>query len=176
MSPYFFLILYDKEQQPYSLPVILTYLIFVITTFRDVFKVYNFFFYLRISEKNPWKMWHNRSSLLGTFLITIWNFPNSELQETHFHAFYPHTSLLLWRIILNYIILIFFLDCFIVLYLRFYVDDQLAKFMADTCGWGSLPVKFKIRCLEFFWVCAPSRNIMSSILLIVINLSRDHFY
>ena len=44
------LMLYDKEQQSHSLPVILTYLIFVATTFKDVFKVYNFFFYLRISE------------------------------------------------------------------------------------------------------------------------------
>ena len=63
----------------------------------------------------------NRSSFLGKFQITIWNFPNSELQETHFHAFYPHTPLLLWRIILNYIILIFFLGCFIVLNLPFYI-------------------------------------------------------
>ena len=120
MSPYFFLMLQDKEQQFHSLPVILTYLIFVTTNFRDVFKVYNFFFYLRISEQNPW-MWHNRSSLLGKFQIVIWNFPNSELQETHFQIFYPHTSQLLWPIILNYIILIFFLDCFIVLYLCFYI-------------------------------------------------------
>ena len=39
-------------------------------------------------------MWHNRSSLLGMFQITIWNFLNSELHETNFQAFYPHTSLL----------------------------------------------------------------------------------
>ena len=55
-------------------------------------------------------------------------------------------------------------------------DDQQAKFMADTCGWGSLPVRFKIFCLESFGVCAPPQNIMSSILLVVINLSRVHFY
>ena len=138
MSPYFFLILYDKEQQSYSLPVILTYLIFVITTFRDVFKVYNFFFYLRISEKNPWKMWHNRSLFLGKFQITIWNFPNSELQETHFHAFYPHTSLLLWQIILNYIILIFFLDCLIVLYPRFHILGWSASNIYGRCMWMGL--------------------------------------
>ena len=30
---------------------------------------------------------HNSTSLLGKFQITIWNFPNSELQETHFYAF-----------------------------------------------------------------------------------------
>ena len=48
--------------------------------------------------------------------------------------------------------------------------------MADTCEWGSFPVRFKIRCLKSCWVCAPPRNIMSSILLLVINLSRDHFH
>ena len=43
--------LQGKEQQSHSLQVILTYLIFVTTTFRlDVFKVYNFLFYLGISE------------------------------------------------------------------------------------------------------------------------------
>ena len=141
MSPYFFLILYDKEQQSYSLPVILTYLIFVITTFRDVFKVYNFFFYLRISEKNPWKMWHNRSSLLGTFQITIWNFLNSELQETFMH-FTHMRRYLLWWIILNYIILIFFLDCFIVLYLRFYILGWSASKIYDRYMWmGLTPIQ-----------------------------------
>ena len=48
--------------------------------------------------------------------------------------------------------------------------------MADTCEWGSFPVRFKIRCLKSCWVRAPPRNIMSSILLLVINLSRDHFH
>ena len=138
MSPYFFLMLQDKEQQSHSLPVILTYLIFVTTTFRDVFKVYNFFFYFRIGEKNPWKMWHNRSSLLGKFQITIWNFPNSELQNTHFQAFYSHASLLLWRNISNYIILIFFLDCFIVLFLRFYVLGWSASKVYSRYMWVGL--------------------------------------
>ena len=101
-------------------------------------KVYNFFFYLRISEKNPWKMWHNRSLLLGKFQITIWNFPNSDLQEIHFHAFYPHTLLLLWQIILNYIILIFFLDCFIVWYLRFDVLGWSASKMYGRYMWMGL--------------------------------------
>ena len=98
----------------------------------------NFFFYLRISEKNPWKMWHNRSLFLGKFQITIWNFPNSELQETHFHAFYPHTSLLLWQIILNYIILIFFLDCLIVLYPRFHILGWSASNIYGRCMWMGL--------------------------------------
>ena len=31
-------------------------------------------------------MWHDRSSLWGKFQITIWHFPNSELQKTHFQA------------------------------------------------------------------------------------------
>ena len=115
MSLYFFLIPQDKEQQCHSLLVILAYLVFVTTTFRDVLRVYKFFLYLRISESNPWKFWSSRSSLLGKFKITIWNFSNSELQETYFHAFYPHRSLLLWQIILNC------LDCFIVLYLHFYI-------------------------------------------------------
>ena len=71
-------------------------------------------------------MWHNGSSFLGKFQVTIRSFPNSKLQETHFHVFYPRTSLLLWQIILNNIILIFFLDYFIVLYLRF-----------DILGWSA---------------------------------------
>ena len=51
MFRYFFLMLQGKEQQSHSLQVILTYLIFVTTTFRlDVFKDYNFLFYLRINE------------------------------------------------------------------------------------------------------------------------------
>ena len=33
-------------------------------------------------------MWQNRSSLLGKFHIKILDFPNSDLQVTHFHAFY----------------------------------------------------------------------------------------
>ena len=117
----FFLRLYDKGQQSHSLPVILTCLIFVTTTFRHVFKVYYFSFIWESVSKFHEKCSTNRSSFLGKFQITIWNFPNSELQETHFHAFYPHTPLLLWRIILNYIILIFFLGCFIVLNLPFYI-------------------------------------------------------
>ena len=97
-------------------------------------KIYNFFFYWRISEWNPWNIWHNRSSLLWKFQITIWNFPNSELRETHFHAFYPHTSLLLWQIILNYIILI----CFIVLYLRFYILGWSARKFYGRYMWMGL--------------------------------------
>ena len=47
----FFLMLYGKEQQSHSLQVILNYLIFIAITFTlDVFQVYNFLFYLRISE------------------------------------------------------------------------------------------------------------------------------
>ena len=101
-------------------------------------KVYKFFFYLRISEKNPWKMSHNRSLLLGKFQITIWNFPNSELQETYFHGFYPHTSLLLWQISLNYIILIFFLDCFIVLCPRFHILGWSASKIYGRYMWMGL--------------------------------------
>ena len=119
-------------------------------------------------------MWHNRSSLLGKFQITIWAFPNSELQETHFHAFYPHTSLLWWRIFLNYIILIFFLESCIVLYLRFSIFGWSASKIYGRYMWmDSLPVRFKIHCLESFCVCGPPRNIMSSILLVVINISSD---
>ena len=39
--------------------------------------------------------------------------------KTHFHPFYPIALLLLWQIVLNNIILIFFLGYFIVLYLCF---------------------------------------------------------
>ena len=63
-------------------------------------------------------MWDNRSSLFGKFHITVWNFPNDELQETHFHAVYPNTSLLAWQIVLNDIMLFISLGCFIVLYYR----------------------------------------------------------
>ena len=43
------------DQQLHSLRVILAYLISGVTTFRlDVLKFYNFLFYLRISELNPW--------------------------------------------------------------------------------------------------------------------------
>ena len=62
------------------------------------------------------------------------------------------------------------------IFIFIFQDDQRAKFMADTCGWGSLPVRFKIHFLKSCWVCAPPRNIMSLILLAVINLPRDHFY
>ena len=41
--------------------------------------------------------------------------------------------------------------------------------MADTSGWRSLPVRFKIHFLKRFWVCAPLQNIMSSILLLCLE-------
>ena len=137
------------------------------TTFRlGVFKVNNFLFYLRISELNPCKMWYNTSSLLGKSQIIIWNFPNSELQETHFHVF-------------------FFLRCFIVLYLCFYILGwSRIEIIVDTCEWDSVPIKFKIHFLKSCWLCAPRRNIMSSILhvsfqrpllLIVYKFLREHF-
>ena len=66
-------------------------------------------------------MWQNGSSPLGKFQIIMWNFPNSELQETRFHAFYQLTLLVLWQTIFNNIILISFLGYFIVLYLCFYI-------------------------------------------------------
>ena len=43
-------------------------------------------------------MWQNGSSSLGKFQIIIWNFPNSELQETHFHVFYQFTNLFIFVI------------------------------------------------------------------------------
>ena len=66
-------------------------------------------------------MWQNGSSPLGKFQRIVSNLPNSELQETHFHAFYPLTSLLLWQ---TFLITLFssFLDYFIVLYLSFYIS------------------------------------------------------
>ena len=48
--------------------------------------------------------------------------------------------------------------------------------MADTCRWGSVPVRFNIHCLKSCFVCALPGNIMSSILLILIKLSRDSFH
>ena len=106
-----------REQESHSLPVILTCLIFVTTSFRDVFK--NLF---ENQSVKSMKMWQYGSFLLGRFHITIWSFPNSEPHEAHFQGFYPDTSLLLWWFNLNYIILIFFWDCFIVWYLRFYIS------------------------------------------------------
>ena len=41
--------------------------------------------------------------------------------------------------------------------------------MADTSGWRSLPVRFKIHFLKRCWVCAPLQNIMSSILLLCLE-------
>ena len=56
MSPYFFLMLQDKEQQSHSLPIILTYFIFVATTFRDfcyIFTIFSFILesVIKIHEK-----------------------------------------------------------------------------------------------------------------------------
>ena len=42
-------------------------------------------------------------------------------------------------------------------------------FMAYTCGWGSLPVRFKINFLEPCWVCTPPRNVMPSVLLVFVQ-------
>ena len=44
-------------------------------------------------------------------------------------------------------------------------DDEQVIFMADTCGWDSLPVRFMM--------CATALNIIPSNLP---YLSRDHFY
>ena len=141
-------------------------------------------------------MWHNRSSLLGKFQITIWNFPNSELWETHFHAFYPHTSLLLWQIILNYIILIFFLDCFIVLYLLFYilgwslsktygryiwtgltpsqVLDSLPEILLGVCSSAENYVINFIRCHQSFW--GPSFSLVVLFLIVYWECFNITFY
>ena len=134
MSPYFFLMLQDKERQSHSLPVILTYLIFVTTTFRDVFKSLQLFLLFENQWENPWKMWHSSSSLPRKFEITTWIFPMSELQETHFHAFYPHMSLLLCFIMMNYFKLHYFnlflmlLYCIISSFLYFgMISEQTLK-------------------------------------------------
>ena len=37
--------------------------------------------------------------------------------------------------------------------------------MVDACGWGSLPLKFKIHILKPFWMCVLLQNIISSVLL-----------
>ena len=37
--------------------------------------------------------------------------------------------------------------------------------MAYTCGWGSLPVRFKINFLKPCYVCDPPQNALTSILL-----------
>ena len=41
--------------------------------------------------------------------------------------------------------------------------------MAFTCGWGSLPIRFKINFLEPCWVRAPPRNAIPSILLVFVQ-------
>ena len=60
------------------------------------------------------------------FMYQYWNhstdteikkFPNSELQETYFHAFCSLTSPLIWQMVLNNIVLIFFFGYFVMLYL-----------------------------------------------------------
>ena len=40
-------------------------------------------------------MWQTESSPLGKFQIKTWDFPESDLEETPFHAFYLFASLLL---------------------------------------------------------------------------------
>ena len=83
-----------------------------------VFEFYEFLLYSRKSELIPWKMWSSRGSpSAGRLQIINWDFLNSDLQETYFHALYSLALLLLWGIVLINIILIFFLDSFLILYL-----------------------------------------------------------
>ena len=42
-------------------------------------------------------------------------------------------------------------------------------FVAYTCGWGSLPVRFKINFLEPCWVFAPPGKSMPSVLLVFVQ-------
>ena len=111
-----------------------------------------FFFF-----ENQWvktKMQPNRSQILGKFQVTIRNFPITELKEIYFQVFYPHTSLLLWQIVLDFIILIFFFDCFIILYLHFRIFGWSARKSYEKFLWvGALQVRFKIRFLKFGLVC-----------------------
>ena len=117
-------------------------------------------------------MWQNRSSPFGKFQIIIWNFSSSELQETHFRAFYSFTSLLLQRTIFNNFISIFF-QAILLYYIFVFIfqNSKQVNFMVYICGWGSLPVRFKIRFLEPCWVCAPPRNVMTSVLLVFVQRS-----
>ena len=46
---------------------------------------------------------------------------------------------------------------------------QRVKFMAYTCGWGSLQVRFKINLLEPCWMSVPPQNVMPSILLVFVK-------
>ena len=61
----------------------------------------------------------NGSSSIWKLQVVIWNFPNSELQKTHFNAFYSLTLLLFWQIVLNNNTLIFLIGRFLALYLYF---------------------------------------------------------
>ena len=114
-------------------------------------------------------MWHNGSLLLGKFQIIIWDFPNSDLQEIHFHTFYPLALLLLWRFALSKIILISYLGdlivlCLCFLYLR--ITSEIIKIYGKHLWMGLTPSQvwdwfFKIligvcsstECLntEFVW-------------------------
>ena len=51
--------------------------------------------------------------------------------------------------------------------------------MAYTCGWDSLPVRFKVNFLELCWVCAPPRDAIPSILLYhqnaILSIFEDYF-
>ena len=96
----------------------------------------------------------------------------SGLQETYFQEFYLQTSLLLWRVIVNYIVLIFFLDCFIGLYFRFYIlwwsvskfngrymwmrltlshfSDSFSEIFLDVCSSSEYYVINFARCHQLF--------------------------
>ena len=63
----------------------------------------------------------------------------------------------------NYFNLLLRLFYCIISLLFMFQDNQRVKFMANTYGWDSLPVKFKIDFLKLCWVCAPSRNVRSQI-------------
>ena len=86
-SPFiiYFLMLQGKDQQLHSLHLILDHLIFCGYHFQIRFF---YFTYLRISEKNPWKMWPIKRSPLRKFQIIVWDFPKNELPETYFPVFY----------------------------------------------------------------------------------------
>ena len=77
-----------------------------------------------------------KSSLLGKFQKTIWNFPDSELQKAQFMHFTTYVAINMRNYFkLHYIILIFFLDCFIVSYLRFFILAWWASKIYDRYMW-----------------------------------------
>ena len=93
-------------------------------------------------------MCFNQSSCLGTFQIIIWYLPDSELQEISYHALYWLTSLVLWRIVLNSIILIFFRLFYHIISLSLYFRIMKSKIYGKHLWMGISSSQILESCFE----------------------------